>query len=92
MHPYTGFSCLKEFYHFYIEMSKTSDQMEKQRFWVARSKLDYSALSITGLLNLPKGAVVAGNLGGASLNDLGRRFYELTVMPFEQDNICDGVD
>jgi hypothetical protein len=89
MHPYRGFESLKEFYHSYIDMSKISDKTELKKHRMERANLDYSALSTTGLLNLPKGAAVMGNLGGASLNDLGIRFYELAVLPFEQDGIFD---
>ena len=43
------------------------------------SSLDYSPLANTGLLRLPNGGMYLGNYGGAFINELGYRFYELVV-------------
>jgi hypothetical protein len=90
MHPYIGLDCLKDFYDYYTQFSKEYDEIKKRRIWQEGAKLDYYPLANTGLLHLPHGAVVCGNLGGASINDLGKKFYEFVVKKIlisEEDNL-----
>jgi hypothetical protein len=53
---------------------------EKEEIWMKNSSLDYSPLANTGLLTLPTGGMYAGNYGGAFINTLGSKFYELVVL------------
>ena len=79
IHPSLGFECLKSFYDYKSEMNKEINDDMKRKIWSKNSSLDYSPLANTGLLRLPTGAAIIGNLGGASINELGYRFYELVV-------------
>ena len=47
------------------------------------SGLDFSSLSMTGFLRLPKGGAFAGDLGGAWINELGIKFYEEIYKPIK---------
>lgn len=78
IHPYTGIETLTAFYKYKIEMDSAIDE-HKRKIWEEGCKIDYAPLSTSGLLILPRGASSAGNLGGAFLNDLGKRFYEMVV-------------
>jgi hypothetical protein len=79
IHPTMGIECLKSFYDYNSEMEKEKNEELRRKIWSKNSSLDYSSLANTGLLTLPNGAVVCGNLGGAYINELGHRFYELVV-------------
>jgi hypothetical protein len=79
IHPSIGVKCLKSFYDYKKEMSKEEDKEKKDAIWMKNSSLDYSPLANTGLLILPNGGMYAGNYGGAFINKLGYRFYELVV-------------
>jgi hypothetical protein len=79
MNPYSGIKCLKKYYDYYTEFTGSIEEETKRKIWAQGARLDYSPLASTGLLHLPSGAVVVGNLGGASINELGIKFYELVV-------------
>lgn len=80
IHPFEGVASLKQFYDYHIEMKNEQDDKKKRDIWDKRSKTGYQLLATTGLLNLPQGGTFMGNLGGASLNELGKRFYEFVVI------------
>lgn len=79
MHPYRGVECLKQFYMYKLRMDTTTDKKHKDKTWLEGSKLDFSPLSSTCLLQLPRGGAYTGDLGGAYLNDLGQKFYKEVV-------------
>lgn len=79
MHPYRGVECLKQFYMYKLRMDTTTDKKHKDKTWLEGSKLDFSPLSSTCLLQLPGGGAYTGDLGGAYLNDLGQKFYKEVV-------------
>jgi hypothetical protein len=80
IHPYTGVMCLKSFYDYKIKMTKEKDKKIKEEIWMENSSLDYSPLVNTSLLILPHGGMYIGNYGGAFINALGSKFYELVVL------------
>lgn len=81
IHPFNGFELLKEFYNYRIESDQQEENfVSKIEIWKKYCDLDYSILSTSGLLKLPQGGSSAGNLGGAWLNDLGKKFYENVVL------------
>ncbi len=79
MHPYRGVECLKQFYSYKMHMDRTTDKKQKDKIWPEGSKLDFSPLSSTCLIQLPRGGAYTGDLGGAYLNDFGQKFYEEVV-------------
>jgi hypothetical protein len=79
IHPSIGIKCLKSFYDYKNKMNKEEDKKSKDNIWMENSSLDYSPLSNTGLLKLPNGGMYLGNYGGAFINELGYKFYELVV-------------
>ena len=84
VHPSLGFECLRSFYYYKCEMDKEENEETKRKIWKENRSLDYSPLATTGLLILPTGAVTfAGNLGGAFINELGIKFYELVAAKIE---------
>jgi len=85
IHPHTGLRVLKEFYDCRVAMEAAPSHDERQEIWERSSKIDFSPLVHTGMLTLPTGASVVGNLGGAHLNDLGRRFYQYVVQQHETE-------
>lgn len=85
IHPYSGLPSLRDFYEYRVAMDEASTQDERTKIWEHSSKADFSPLVHTGLLTLPVGASVVGDLGGAHLNELGRRFYHYVVRPHEGD-------
>lgn len=84
IHPFEGIENLKQFYDYLIKMELESDPEEKRIIWKYQAKLEYQNLATTGLLTLPSGANTIGNLGGANLNEIGRRFYETVVKNCDQ--------
>jgi hypothetical protein len=83
MHPYLGLECLKQFYLYRLRMDKKLEKETKRKTWLEGSKLDFSPLASTCLIQLPKGGANTGDLGGAYINDLGFKFYEEVVMNIE---------
>lgn len=83
IHPYIGLRSLRDFYHYRVAMDAAASKDERTKNWERSSKTDFSPLVHTGLLTLPFGASVVGNLGGAHLNELGRRFYYHVVKQHE---------
>jgi hypothetical protein len=79
IHPSLGVECLKSFYDYKCEMNKEKDEKMKDEIWAKNSSLDYSPLATTCLLKLPEGGTYLDNFGGAFINELGYRFYELVV-------------
>jgi hypothetical protein len=79
IHPSLGFECLKLFYDYKNELNKVKDKEKRDEILMKNSSLDYSPLVNTGLLVLPKGAMIMDSYGGAIINELGSRFYELVV-------------
>jgi hypothetical protein len=79
IHPYDGFDKLKLFYTKKKEYDSANEKEIKNKIWLDISNIDYSSLVNTGLLNLPTGGSFTGDLGGAWINDLGKRFYEKVV-------------
>jgi hypothetical protein len=61
-------------------MTEEKNEKVKEEIWMRNSSLDYSSLVNTSLLTLPDGGVYAGNYGGAFINTLGNKFYELVVL------------
>jgi len=80
IHPFDGVEKLKQFYDYRLETESNLDEEARRDAWAKGSKIDYQPLSTTGLLILPNGGVQAGDLGGAYLNDIGKRFYEAVVI------------
>ena len=76
IHPVDGLECLKSYYRYYVDFKVEEDKEKRDKIWMDGANLDFSSLATTGLVNLPSGATVAGGMGGASLNDLGVRFFE----------------
>ena len=83
MHPHDGLQCLESFYKLKIEYISVSDKEDKREIWMRMSGLDFSSLSMTGFLRLPKGGAFAGDLGGAWINELGTKFYEEIYKPIK---------
>ncbi len=83
MHPYTGIECLRQYYDYRKRFESAMDEKTKRQIWTEGAGLDYSPLSGTGFLTLPKGGAYIGDIGGAFLNDLGKRFYENVVVEFQ---------
>jgi hypothetical protein len=79
IHPSLGIECIKSFYDYKNEMNREVDKEKKEKIWLENSSLDYSPLATSGLLKLPIGAAIIGHLGGAFINELGYKFYELVV-------------
>jgi hypothetical protein len=79
IHPSLGFECLKSFYEYKCEINKEEDKERKDKIWAENSSLDYSPLATSGLVKLPDGGMYIGSYGGAFINELGFRFYELVV-------------
>ena len=79
MHPYSGINSLKEFYHYRIEFDLAKNEDEKRTIWSKGAKIDYSPIASTGLLILPTGGAYTGDIGGASISDIGFKFYENVV-------------
>jgi hypothetical protein len=79
IHPTLGFECLKSFYKYKCEMNNEEDKELKDKIWMNNSSVDYSPLANTSLLILPNGGMYCGNYGGAFINKLGYKFYELVV-------------
>ncbi|MCP4177196.1 MAG: hypothetical protein GY756_05460 [bacterium] len=88
MHPYDGISCLAKFYQISITLKNFStEDRGKTPFENERVDLDFSPLTATSLLRLPKGGAVCGSIGGAYINALGRKFYEEVVL-----SVIDSLD
>jgi hypothetical protein len=79
IHPTIGIECLKSYYDYKCEMDMTDDKELKDQICVKNSSLDYSPLATTCLLRLPLGGTFFDNPGGAHINELGYRFYELVA-------------
>lgn len=79
IHPFNDFELLKEFYNYRNEYELEQDDEEKKKIMNNYSTLDYSILSNSGLLKLPRGGSFFGNPGGAWLNDIGNKFYKNVV-------------
>jgi hypothetical protein len=80
IHPTEGEKCLKSFYEYDFERESKQSENEKRKVWQKYVHLDYSPLTNSCLLNLPKGGAYCGDLGGAYINDLGKRFYKYIIL------------
>lgn len=85
IHPHSGLQSLRNFYEYRVAMDAASSKDERTKIGERSSKTDFSPLVHTGLLTLPVGASVVGDLGGAHLNELGRRFYYHVVRQHERE-------
>jgi hypothetical protein len=83
IHPLIGIECLKSFYDYKNELKNEENSEKKDRIYEKYSFLDFSPLVNTCLLRLPHGGMFLDNPGGAFINDLGYRFYELVVSKAE---------
>ena len=83
IHPFDGLKCLEGFYKLNSEYLSALNKEDKNEVWMRMSGLDFSSLSSTGFLRLPTGRVSAGNLGGAWINELGKKFYEEIYKPIK---------
>lgn len=79
IHPFEGLETLKEFYDYKKRMDTASSDEERRSVWAEGAEIDFQSLAMSGLLNLPSGGAYAGDLGGASINDQGVKFYEFVV-------------
>lgn len=77
MHPFDGLSCLASYYQNRNKMKSTEDGEERKRLDMERVEFDFSPLAMTGFLKLPAGGMYLGSSGGASISDLGTKFYEI---------------
>ena len=82
MHPHDGLEYLEKFYDFRFEYI-ASNENDKTPVLMKMSGLDFSSLSSSGFLNLPKGGAYSGSLGGAVINELGIKFYEEVYKPIK---------
>ena len=83
MHSFLGIKCLKDYYDYRIMHEAEIDDKQRRRIWSDSTHIDFSPLVSTALLKLPNGGAFAGDLGGAYLNDLGKKFYESVVREVE---------
>jgi len=79
IHPSLGIECLKSFFDYKNKMKNENDKEKKEEIGTKYSTLDYSPLATTSLLRLPVGGTYFDNYGGAFINELGYKFYELVV-------------
>lgn len=86
MHPYTGIDYLQKYYDYRIRMESTNNEETKREIWTDGAKFDYSSLATTGFLTLPKGGFIVGDIGGAFLNELGKKFYENVIIPCRESD------
>jgi len=87
MHPTLGINCLKNFYDCKIDLDNEKNEVKKDEIFVKRSNIDYSPLTNTSLLKLPVGGTYFDNPGGASINDLGYKFYRLVISKIINEKI-----
>lgn len=78
LNPVTSISAL-EIYYGCKDISYKDGNYDKE-LDLKRANADFSSLVLSGFLHLPKGAAVWGSTGGASINDLGIRFYENIIL------------
>ena len=86
IHPFEGLETLKHFYEYRLEMESEEDDNQKRKIWERGARIPYQTIATTGLLDLPNGGASTGNLGGAYLNDLGKKFYECVVVNCKLDS------
>ena len=79
IHPFEGIPRLKAFYQYKVQMDAALCEEDKRKSWGQMALLGYQPLVMSGLLNLPMGGSYVGSLGGASINELGFKFYEQVV-------------
>lgn len=79
IHPFEGIPRLKAFYQYKVQMDAALGEEDKRKIWGQMALLGYQPLVMSGLLNLPMGGSYVGSLGGASINELGFKFYEQVV-------------
>jgi hypothetical protein len=84
IHPSVGVECLKSFYDYKCEIDKAENKEMKEEIWARNSSLNYSPLATTCLLRLPEGGTYFDNFGGAYINELGYKFYELVVSKIKE--------
>lgn len=87
MHPTQGIDCLQKFYVNAIEMEKCrhSDNKMLEKLSTERARIDFSPLVQTGLITLPIGGSYLDVAGGASLKNLGKRFFEFVVKRYLEE-------
>jgi hypothetical protein len=86
IHSYVGFERLNDFYVYYNTIKDIEDIQMRRTIWQVNSKIDFSPLSGSGLLNLPTGGMIMGDLGGASLNEMGVKFCKYILEPISVMN------
>ncbi|WP_283627531.1 hypothetical protein [Shewanella baltica] len=79
IHPFEGLPRLKAFYELKLQMDEALNDKDKRKIWTQMARLGYQPLAMSGLLNLPIGGSYVGSLGGASINEIGIKFYRYVV-------------
>ncbi|MFB2734403.1 hypothetical protein [Shewanella mangrovisoli] len=79
IHPFEGVSRLKAFYQFQVQVNEALNDEDKEVIWGQQALLGYQPLVMSGLINLPMGGAYFGDFGGASINELGFKFYEQVI-------------
>jgi hypothetical protein len=80
IHPYTGIKILEEYYSTGKDRDHAVDDISKNEAKTKIANIDYQPLSATGLIQFPKGIIGIGQSNGASISQLGQRFYEKVVL------------
>lgn len=80
MHPHSGIGTLRKYYEGRVRTESENDEASRRQIWTEIANIDYSPLATTGFLRLPVGGAYAGNIGGATISELGMKFYEHVVM------------
>ncbi|WP_339718663.1 hypothetical protein [Marinomonas primoryensis] len=80
IHPYTGVQILEEYYSTAKDFDNAIDDISKNEAKRKIANIDYQPLSATGLIQFPRGIIGIGQSNGASISQLGQRFYENVVL------------
>lgn len=80
IHPFEGIPRLKAFYQYQVQVDEALNDEGKEEILGKQAQLGYQPLVMSGLLNLPMGGSYFGDFGGASINKLGLKFYELVIL------------
>lgn len=85
INPYSGIQCLQDFYMYRVNLENIQEDNEKlkEEILYKGASLNYQPIAMSGLLNLPIGGSYTGDFGGAYLNDLGKKFFEIVVNNIE---------
>lgn len=86
LHPTQGIDCLKRFFDNAVQIEENRvNEEEVNNLLLESSNIDFSPIIQSGLLILPNGGCFLGDLGGASLNPLGKRFCKYVVERYLKD-------